>query len=493
MNFYHQSIINTHRHHSHHSSSVENSRDMRRLLVAMGINLLIPLVQIVGGLYAQSMAIVADATHNFSDFAALFISYIAIIIASWGASTTHTFGFKRAEVIATCINTILLLFACGIILKEAVERFFHSSTVMGSLVILLALLGIVGNGFSAWLLYGCSRENINIKGAFLHMVADMLTSVAVLIVGAVLMFKPWYWLDPVLSIIIIAFILRNCWFILKEAIRILMDAVPDNINLGEVKRVVEAIPGVLGAHYIHVWSINPTTTALSCHVVVHDTRLSKLDELRRHIENELARKFGINHPVLQFESRECGNGGLLCEVSCTAPKRKSNNSKWPKLLNLRPHNWLITVSRIVLGLIFLYASYDKILHPQAFAEVIYNYDILPSNLINIVAIVIPWIECFIGLSMLVGISILGSLFLTILCLVIFTGALIINIIRGIDVSCGCFSTDVTEASSLEMWLDVIRDLILLIWAGWLFIYYAHNSNSVCNNRILKNFWKKVNL
>ncbi|SFM97208.1 cation diffusion facilitator family transporter [Thermodesulforhabdus norvegica] len=463
-------ITCTHHHGGHHVSTDEATRNKKRLLVAMFINLVIPVLQIAGGLYAGSMALVADATHNLSDFASLIISYVALIIASRGASATHTFGFKRAEVLAACANVILLLLACTFIVKEAFERFMQGGVVLGSLVIWLALLGIVGNGLSAWILSRGAEGNINIRGAFLHMVADMLTSVGVLIVGLTITIRPWFWLDPLISLVIVIFILRNCWQILKESIQVLMDAVPLHIDLKEVKRAIENVPGVISAHYLHAWSISPGVTAFSCHVVVPDTRISELRETKERIENMLASRFAINHPVLQFEAEECGNGSLLCELSCTSapgnPDELENEE--PKSPRSKGFRIFGTLMRIAFGGVFVWASYDKILNPREFAEVVYNYMILPDEFINIVAIILPWIELFTGLSLIFGIFTRGSLLISIALLIVFTGAIVANIIRGIDISCGCFTTDQSEASQLEMWLDVLRDIGLIIWAGWLF-------------------------
>lgn len=462
--------------HGHHVLTEDGSANKKRLLSAMFINLIIPALQVAGGLYAGSMAIVADATHNFSDFASLCISYVAMVIASRGASLTHTFGFKKAEVLAACVNVVLLLLACFLIVKESVHRFLQGSVVLGSVVVWLAALGIVGNGLSAWILSKGARDSLNIKGAFLHMVADMLTSVGVLIVGLIISIRPWFWLDPVVSLIIVLFILRNCWQILRESVHVLMDAVPFHIDLMEVKKAIESVPGVVGAHYLHAWSISPKVTAFSCHVVVPDERISELQKTRDFIEKMLASRFGINHPVLQFESEECGNGGLLCEVSCKPSSgnpvpQKNRPSKSPESRRLRIFRILM---RIALGGIFVWASYDKIANPRGFAEVVYNYMILPDRLINLTAIILPWLELFTGLSLIFGVFIRGGLAISLFLLITFTGAILANIIRGIDISCGCFTTNQKEATPLAMWLDVLRDLGMTIWAGWLFyqtLYY----------------------
>jgi cobalt-zinc-cadmium efflux system protein len=287
-----------------------------RLLVTLALNLLIPAAQIAGGIYANSMALVSDAVHNFSDFTALLITYFAFLIGKRGASPQNTFGYKRAEILGAAINVALLVAAAAFILYEAVERFRHPEPVIGRIVIYLAAVGILGNGLSAWLLHRDSKHSLNVRGAFLHMVGDMLTSVLVLANGIILIFKPWYWLDPLLSLFIVVFILKNCWSILKEATGILMNATPRSLDLDKIKNALETIPGICGVHYLHAWNVSASSIAFSCHVEVADQPLSRTEVLAEKIRHDLFHRFRIDHPILQFETAQCGNGGMLCELSC---------------------------------------------------------------------------------------------------------------------------------------------------------------------------------
>ncbi|MBW2561497.1 MAG: cation transporter, partial [Deltaproteobacteria bacterium] len=169
---------------------------------------------------------------------------------------------------------------------------------------------------SAWLLHRDSQHSLNIRSAFLHLLGDFLFSVAVLISGLVFLFKPWFWLDPLLSILIVLFILKNCWSIIRESTAVLMNATPKGFDLQEIKDCLEGIPGVTSAHYFHLWNVSSSSVAFSCHVVVPDQPLSRTEELSRTIHRMLLDDFGIDHPVLQFETEACGNGSLLCEVVC---------------------------------------------------------------------------------------------------------------------------------------------------------------------------------
>jgi cation diffusion facilitator family transporter len=301
--------------HHHHQADVQESTGVR-LLTTLALNFLIPVAQVVGGVFANSMALISDAVHNFSDFIALLIAYFAFRIGKKGASPQNTFGYKRAEILGAVINIALLVAASAFILYEAFERFRHPRPVIGQIVITLAAVGILGNGLSAWLLHRDSKHSLNVRGAFLHMVGDLLTSVLVLLNGIILVFRPWYWLDPLLSLFIVIFILKNCWSILKEATGILMNATPRNLNLEEIKEVLQTIPGVCGIHYLHAWNVSSSSIAFSCHVEVTDQLVSKTEPLSEKIRHELFHRFRIDHPILQFETARCGNGSLLCQLSC---------------------------------------------------------------------------------------------------------------------------------------------------------------------------------
>lgn len=287
-----------------------------RLLTALLLNLFIPAVQVIGGIQARSMALLSDAAHNFSDFTALLIAYIANRISKRGASPQNTFGYRRAEIMAAVINVMILLGAAGFITYEAFLRVYHPEVVFGKLVALIAFVGVIGNGVSAWVLHRDAEHSLNVRSAFVHLIGDLLTSVAVMLNGIVLIYKPWYWLDPVLSGLIAVLIVKNCWQILKEATCILMDATPKGLDIQRVKDSLEGLPGVRSVHYLHAWNVCSSSIAFSCHFVVPDQQLSKIDELARKARELLLSRFGIDHPILQFETEPCGKGGLFCEMSC---------------------------------------------------------------------------------------------------------------------------------------------------------------------------------
>ena len=271
---------------SHHHALSEDSTGTR-LLITLALNFIIPMVQIIGGIAAHSMALISDATHNFSDFTAILISYIALKIGKKGASLQNTFGYRRAEILAALLNVAILLGASAIIVYGAFQRLQNPEIVSGGLVMGIAAIGVIGNGFSAWLLHRDAKDSLNVRGAFLHMMGDMLTSVVVLLNGLILIYKPWYWLDPLLSLLIVIFIVKNCWSILKESTAILMNATPGGLDIQAVQTFLQNFPDISGVHYLHAWSLGSSGVAFSCHVVVKDQPISQTRQLREKISHAL--------------------------------------------------------------------------------------------------------------------------------------------------------------------------------------------------------------
>lgn len=453
----------------HHVEECAVPTGAGRLLAALALNLIIPAVQVLFGLRAHSMALISDAAHNFSDFTALLIAYIANRIARRGASVRNTFGYRRAEVLAALINAALLTAIAGFIIYEAIERLYRFESVTGPLVILAAGIGVLGNGLSAWLLHRDARHSLNMRGAFLHMLGDLLTSVMVLMNGVILTFKPWYWLDPILSITIAGFILWNCWQLLKKAVSILMNATPSGLEIGRVKDFLERIPGVEGVHYLHAWNLCSSSVALSCHVVVPDQQLSKVEPLSQKIRHLLLHRFGIDHPVLQFETTPCGEGDLLCGLNCARPDEPSGPPAGAEAHNHRNllfRTPLLCWVRLLVGLVFIAASIDKIVHPAAFAQIIHNYQILPDALINVTAIVLPWLELVLGGLLIAGLWMPGAVVLANFLFLAFFGALLVNLARGLNIHCGCFSSG-TQGDPMTTWY-VVRDTVFLLMGGYLF-------------------------
>jgi cobalt-zinc-cadmium efflux system protein len=281
----------------------------------MIMNLIIPAVQIYGGIISGSMALISDALHNLSDFISLIINYAALAIGKCGPTYQQTFGYKRVEIFATLVSVGLLYGTGFYIAIEAWHRFRAPQPISGQLVIWIALLGFAGNIISALMLRSGSKVNLNMKSAFLHMLSDAATSLVVAILGIVWLFKPWFWLDPVFSWLIVGMILFSGWGLLKDSILILMNATPQGICLQDIQKSLESLEGVKEIHDLHVWNPSAESIALAVHITVPDQMLGKVDELAERVRTVLADKFKIDHPTLQFESNTCNDGQLLCCIA----------------------------------------------------------------------------------------------------------------------------------------------------------------------------------
>ena len=280
----------------------------------MIMNLIIPAVQIYGGIISGSMALISDALHNLSDFISLVINYAALLLGRRGPTYKQTFGYKRVEIFATLISVAILYSAGLYIAIEAWKRFFNPQPIAGQFVTWIALLGFAANIISALMLHAGSKVNLNMKSAFLHMLSDAATSLVVAILGVVWLFKPWFWLDPVFSWLIVGMILFSGWGLLKDSILILMNATPPGINLHDIQKSLESLEGVKEIHDLHVWNPSAENIALAVHITVPDQMLSQVDDLAEKVRTILFEKFKIDHPILQFESNSCDNAKLLCCV-----------------------------------------------------------------------------------------------------------------------------------------------------------------------------------
>jgi cobalt-zinc-cadmium efflux system protein len=303
--------LSTHQHHNH---SHEESSWGKRLVVSMIMNLIIPAVQIYGGIISGSMALISDALHNLSDFIALIINYAALLLGRRGPTYKQTFGYKRVEILATLVSVGLLYGTGFYIAIEAGHRFLNPQPIAGRLVIWIALLGFAGNIISTLMLHAGSKVNLNMKSAFLHMLSDAATSLVVAALGVVWIYKPWFWLDPVFSWLIVGMILFGGWGLLKDSVLILMNATPPGIDLFDIQKSLESIEGVKEIHDLHVWNPSAENIALAVHITVPDQMLSQVDDLAEKVRTILFKEFKIDHPILQFESNTCNGGKLLCNV-----------------------------------------------------------------------------------------------------------------------------------------------------------------------------------
>ncbi len=274
----------------------------RNLVLSIVLNIAITLSQIIGGIISGSLALISDAIHNFSDVVSLLLSFFAHKLSRKKASIQQTFGFKRAEIIAAFINASTLIIVAFYLIYEAIHKFFNPEPIEASLVVWLALLGVVFNGVSVLLLQNDAKHNLNMRSAYVHLFTDMLASVAVLIGGLLMYWYQWFWVDSVLTFAIAIYLIVVGLDLLKKSTQILMLFTPSNIDIKEIVREVHQIPGVGKLHHIHVWLLNEDELHLEAHLDCEkDIRMSEFNDLLHQIEEVLYEKFNINHVNIQPE------------------------------------------------------------------------------------------------------------------------------------------------------------------------------------------------
>ena len=275
------------------------------LLYSIVLNIVITVAQVVGGIFSGSLALLSDALHNFSDVLSLIFSYVAHKLSRRKATLNHTFGYKRAEIMAAFINASTLIIVAVYLIYEGVERFFYPQPIASGLVIWLSILGIAVNGFSVLLLKKDSSKNLNMKSAYVHLLTDMMASVAVLIGGLLMKFFQWYWVDSLMTLIIAVYLIVVGLDLLTKSTAMLMLFTPSHIDIKAIVREVHRIPGVNKLHHIHVWHLNDEELHLEAHLdCKEDIKLSDFNDLLHEVEQVLFHRFHINHINIQPEFRK---------------------------------------------------------------------------------------------------------------------------------------------------------------------------------------------
>lgn len=296
-----------HDHNHHHGLNTTTGR----LIITMLLNFVITVAQIVGGIISGSLALISDALHNFSDGISIIISYIALKLKQKDNSHSHTFGLKRAEILAAVINASVLIVIYIFLFYEAFLRFSDPHKVEAGLMTTVAFIGLIANIMGTYLLKRDSANSINIRSSYMHLLSDSVSSVAVIIGGVAIAVWDVMWIDPLLTVLIGIYIIKESYDILGEAIHVLMEGAPADLSLNEIKICVEKFPEVDDIHHIHVWTVGDNDIHLEAHVNVNDMKISESDKLRNKIEQLLESKFGIHHITLQFECNQCLEEGLL--------------------------------------------------------------------------------------------------------------------------------------------------------------------------------------
>ena len=288
----------SHNHNHNHSHQVGDYN--RAFAIGIALNLIFVVIETIYGVLSDSLALIADAGHNLSDVFSLLLAWGASYLAKKAATEKRTYGLRKATVMASLGSAILLLIALGGIAWEAVNRVSDPAPVEGMTVIVVAAIGVVINTLTALLFVSGQKNDLNIKGAFLHMAADAVVSLGVVVAGLFILFKGWLWIDPVISLVIVVVILIGTLGLLKDSLNYALDAVPDSIDIPELRQYFIGLESVERIHDLHVWPLSTTEIALTVHLVVNDTELD--NQFLRNQQQYLHDHFGIAHSTLQIES-----------------------------------------------------------------------------------------------------------------------------------------------------------------------------------------------
>jgi cobalt-zinc-cadmium efflux system protein len=274
--------------------------------IAVVLNISFVIIEVCFGFLSNSVALIADAGHNFGDVLGLVCAWAAVALSRRPPGGRFTYGLGRSSVLAALTNAVLLLVACGAIAWEAVGRITAPPAVAGGTVMGVAAVGIVLNGVSAWLLHAGSHDDLNRRSAFLHMLGDAAVSAGVLVSGALIVATGWSWLDPVVSLVIVAVILVTTWGLLRDSVHLSLDGVPSSVNSSAVLSYLADQRGVTDVHDLHIWALSTTSVALTAHLVVPDHRAD--DTLLGSLTPMLKKRFRIDHATLQIERDRCEGG-----------------------------------------------------------------------------------------------------------------------------------------------------------------------------------------
>lgn len=293
--------------HTDHHHPVPSTRKLTTIFVwSIALNLLYSAVEFGIGVYSGSMGLIADAGHNLSDVVSLVMALLAIRLSARKATRRYTYGFKKSTILASLFNAVLLLIAVGMIAAESISKFFHPQPVEGAAIAWTAGVGVIVNFATAWLLMHGQERDLNVRGAFLHMVADALVSIGVVVSGIVIARTGWMVIDPIMGIVIALIIVISIRRLLWDSLRLSLDGVPDDIDVGRIEELVRTTPGVIGIHHLHIWAISTTQNALTVHAVLADEKQSS--EVRWEIRRRL-RTEGITHATIETELPDSGWDG----------------------------------------------------------------------------------------------------------------------------------------------------------------------------------------
>lgn len=286
--------------HAHHGHSHAPANYGRAFVIGVTLNVAFVLVEAIMGWRVHSLALVADAGHNLSDVGGLLLAWAGLAAGTLRPSERRTYGWRRASILASFANAVILLVVMGSLALAAVQRLRTPAPIEGNVVMLVAGIGVLVNAMTAWLFVAGSRSDLNMRGAYLHMAADALVSVGVVIAGALYVWQGWTWIDPVVTLAIVVVIVVGTWSLLRQSLHLLFDGVPETIDLRDVERYLCSLPGVEGVHDLHVWATGTSSTALTAHLVMPSGYPGSafIESVSKALHNQ----FEIIHPTLQIET-----------------------------------------------------------------------------------------------------------------------------------------------------------------------------------------------
>jgi cobalt-zinc-cadmium efflux system protein len=270
-------------------------------------------LEFVGGILSNSLALLSDAGHMLTDVLALVLSLVALYMAERPPSRTKTYGLYRMEILAALVNGTSLILITLFILYEAYRRFQRVEQVASETMLLVATIGLVANGVAALAIMRSSGESLNIRGAYLHILGDALSSVGVIVGGVVILLTGWYIVDPILSVLICGVILKGSISLVKESVNILLEAAPKDLDIAEIQKEIQAVPGVKGMHDVHLWTITSGFHAMSAHLLIDDILVSRASEILDRVNEILRQRYGIVHTTIQVECESCQEG-FYCDL-----------------------------------------------------------------------------------------------------------------------------------------------------------------------------------
>jgi cobalt-zinc-cadmium efflux system protein len=305
-----RSIRRTRKHRHHHEVNEKN------LLTATFLNLVIAIVEIAGGLLSGSLALLSDALHNLSDSFATFIAYLATLIGRREANHKKTYGYKRLEILAALINAVILIVMSAFLIREAWFRLQEPAPINSMIMLVVGMIGLLANLYAVLILRKDAGKSINVKAAYVHLIADSLSSVVVILGSVMIRIFEIDWIDPLITVFISLYIIRSGFVILKQSVNILMQSAPDHLDLAKIKQRVEQEQQVLNIHHLHAWMLTDREVHMEAHVELkNDLKLSEVTQIQEKIETSLRKEFGIVHLTLQFEFGTNHSPSLIHEKS----------------------------------------------------------------------------------------------------------------------------------------------------------------------------------